>query len=126
MTLNATRSAEERYLVDIRFVRISVTPVRFKTTVADAIPRVKNLARRTLRHVAISAREHAMLTSNAVHVRAIATSDVVILGALESVENSASLALSRVLGPVSIGDNATCLVGRHVDNFHVIFVATVF
>ena len=67
-----------------------------------------------------------MLTRNAVHVRVIATSDAVILGALESVENSASLALSRVLGPVSIGDNATCLVGHHADDFHVIFVVTVF
>src|SRR5256886_6445608 len=53
---------------------------------------LKNLARRTLRRVAIGAREHVMLTRNAVHVRVIATSDAVILGALESVENSASLA----------------------------------
>jgi hypothetical protein len=66
-----------------------------------------------------------MLT-NVVHVQVIATSDVVILSALESVENSAFLALNRVLGPVSIGDNATCLVGRHADDFHVISAMTGF
>lgn len=126
MTLNATRFAEEQYPVDIRFVRTSVTPVGFKKTVADAISRVESFARRTLRLAPIGAIEHAMLTSNAVHVRVIATSDVVILSALESVENSASLALSRVLGSVSIGDNATCLVGRHADDFRVIFAVTAF
>jgi hypothetical protein len=73
----------------------------------------------------IAALEVAMLKRIAAYVQRDANFVVSILSALESVENSASLAQSHALGSVSIADVVTCRAERHAIDFLAIYGVTV-
>jgi hypothetical protein len=76
--------------------------------------------------VPIGAGGHAILRRIVVYVQVVANYAVFILSVRESVGNNVFLALSRVLGSVSIGDLVTCHAERHATVSPAIYVVTVF
>lgn len=125
MTSSAGRCAEEKYSADIRVVRTCVLNATLLTTAPGAMPRVAKSVRKISQLVPIGAREHAILRIVA-YVQVVANSVVFILSVQESVANTASLALSRVLGSVTTREVVLCHAERRATDFLAIYVVTVF